>query len=139
MKSDPEKDNGEPGSECAVVGEIAGHAEVDVEIDETVVEAVHTVPVEYAALYRVTLGEPARLEVALADADVDGVVFVLLRECTNACKNRISWGEEICSPALAAGEYILAVYSERVRSFSFVADLLSPEESCDGLDFVVDC
>jgi len=139
VKSDPEKDAEEPGPACQTVGEIDGHAEIEVEILETIVDAVHTVPVEYAVLYRVVVAAPARLDVALDDPELDGVVFVLLRECTNACKNRIAWGEEICSPALEPGEYVLAVYSERAKRFSFTADLLSPEESCDGLDVAIDC
>jgi hypothetical protein len=118
---------------------IDGYSEIDVALDEVVVEAVFTVPVEYGVLYQVVLDEPARLEVALEDPDLEGVMFVLLRDCTNACKNRIASGGEICSPVLEAGDYFLAVFSEQARCFSFAADLLLPEESCDGLDVTFDC
>jgi hypothetical protein len=115
------------------------YSEIDVVIDDLVVEAVFTVPVEYGVLYQVTLDEAARIEVALEDPDLEGVMFVLLSDCTNACKNRIASGGEICSPVLEAGDYFLAVFSERAKCFSFTVDLLLPEESCDGLDVMFDC
>jgi hypothetical protein len=139
VKSDAEKDVEESTPTCQLVEVIDEHAEIDAQLEETVLEAVHTVPVEYGALYEVSLDAPARVEVELGDADLDGVIFVLLRECANACKNRIAWGSEICSPALEAGDYILAVFTERVLKFSFMVDLIPPEESCDGLDVGIDC
>jgi hypothetical protein len=134
VKSDPEKDPEEVGPGCQAVGVIDGYTEIDVSIEQLVAEAVHTVPVEYGVLYQVSLDAPARLEVVPDNPDLEGVMFVLLSACANACKNRIAWGSEICSPVLEAGDYLLAVFSERARSFAFTADLLLPEESCDGLD-----
>ena len=139
VKSDPENDAEESTPACQVVSVIDEYTEIDAELEQTVFEAVHTVPVEYGALYEISLSVPARIEIELIDDDLEGVMFVLLSECTNACKNRIAWGSEICSPALAAGEYVLAVFSEREPRFSFSADLLPPEESCDGLDVAIDC
>lgn len=139
MKSEPEAGADEPGSACQPVDVIDEYSNIDVVIDEVVIEAVFTVPVEYGVLYQVTLDEPARLEAAVDDPALEGVMFVLLSDCANACKNRIASGGEICSPVLEAGEYFLAVFSERARCFSFTADLLLPEESCDGLDVISDC
>jgi len=139
VKSDPEKDADEPGFACQAVGVIDDYSEIEVVIDHVVVEAVHTVPVEYGVLYQIAVDAPARLEIALVDPWLEGVMFVLLRECANACKNRIAWGSEICSPVLEPGDYVLAVFSERASRFSFTADLLPPEESCDGLDAAIDC
>jgi hypothetical protein len=139
VKSVPEKDPDETEPACQPVDVIDEYYEIDITIDELVVEAVFTVPVEYGVLYQVTLDEPARLEVALEDPNLEGVMFVLLSDCANACKNRIASGSEICSPILDAGDYFLAVFSERARCFSFTADLLLPEVSCDGLDVLPDC
>jgi hypothetical protein len=139
VKSDPEKDAEESTPTCQLMGTIDEYVQVDAQLEEKVFEAVHTVPVEHGALYEVSLDAPARVEVELVDSDLDGVIFVLLTECVNACKNRIAWGSEICSPSLEAGDYILAVFSERVLQFSFTVDLLPPEESCDGLDVELDC
>jgi len=139
VKSDPEKDADEPGFSCQSVDVIDKYAEIEVVIGHLVVEAVHTVPIEYGVLYQVAVDAPARLEISLEDPELEGVMFVLLRDCANACKNRIAWGSEICSPVLEPGEYVLAVFSERATSFSFTADLLPPEESCDGLDVTFDC
>jgi hypothetical protein len=139
VKPDPEKDNQEAASACQFVSTIDEYAEVAAALEQTVVEAVCTIPLEYGTLYKLSLAAPARVEVLLEDADLDGVMFVLLSECPNASVNRIAWGHEICSPAIAAGDYVLAVFSERYLEFSFSVDLLPPEESCDGLDVVVDC
>jgi hypothetical protein len=139
VKADPEKDPEEGGQGCQVAGVIDGYAEVDVLMEQLVAEAVHTVPVEYAELYQIAVDAPARLEVVLDNAQTDGVLFVLLRDCANACKNRVAWGAEICSPVLEAGDYLLAVFSERAPAFSFTADLVAPDASCDGLDLAIDC
>ena len=139
VKPDPEKDAEEASPTCQVVAVIDEPTEIAADVENTVVEAVHTVPLEYGALYEISLDAPARVEVELVDYDLDGVIFVLLSECTNACKNRIAWGSEICSPTVEAGKYILAVFSEREQKFSFMVDLLPPEESCNGLDVPIDC
>jgi len=115
------------------VGVIDEYAEIELEIDAVVAEAVHTVPVEYGVMYQISVAAPARLEVTLEDPGLEDVMFVLLRECANASKNRIVWGSEICSPVLEIGDYYLAVFSERATLVSFTADLLPPEESCDDL------
>jgi hypothetical protein len=139
VKSDPEKDAEESAPSCQVVAVVDDYAEIDADLENTVVEAVHTVPVEYGVLYEISLDAAARVEVEPVEDDLEGVMFVLLTECTNACKNRIAWGSEICSPVVEAGEYILVVFSERELKFSFTVDLLPPEESCNGLDVTVDC
>jgi len=139
VKSDPETDAEESAPACQVVSVIDEYAEIDAQLEQAVIEAVHTVPVEYGALYEISLDGPARIEIELVDDDLEGVMFVLLKECTNACKNRIAWGSEVCSPALEPGDYVLAVFSERTLKFSFTVDLLPPEESCNGLDVAIDC
>jgi hypothetical protein len=138
VKSDPEKDSEESIPSCQFASVIDGYAELHAELEQPVAEAVHTIPVEYGELFRVSVDAPTRLEVVL-DKELEGVLFVLLDECTNACKNRIVWGNEICSPVLEVGEYVLVVFSERELEFYFTAELLPPEESCGGLDVTVDC
>ena len=139
VKSDAAKDPEENGTACQAVAGIAADAEIDAEVPDVVVEAVHTAPVELALVYRVDVAAPSRLEVAPAGGPLEGVMFVLLTDCTNACKNRVAWGPELCSPVLAAGTYYLAIFSERARRFTFAATFLEPEESCDGLDVDLDC
>lgn len=139
VKPDAEKDLDDIDNECHAVSEIPGDAEIDAAVERLSPEVGHTVPVEYASLYRVSVAAPARLEVALVDDGVEGVMFVLLEDCANACANRIAWGRELCSPVLEPGGYYLAVFSGRVTEFGFTADFLEPSASCNGLDAVPEC
>lgn len=139
VKPDAEKDSDDIENECHAVAEISGDGEISAEVEQLVPEASHTIPVEYAALYRISVAAESRLEVLLEDAAVEGVMFVLLEDCANACANRIAWGRELCSPVLAPGSYYLAVFSVRYTGFGFTADFLEPGDSCNGLDAVPEC
>jgi hypothetical protein len=139
VKADAEKDAEEIENDCHAIAEVIGDSAIDAEMGMLTPEAVHSAPTEYATLYKITVSARSRLEVMLEDAGAERVMFVLLTDCTNACKNRIAWGRELCSPVLDPGGYFLAVYSERMYEFGFTADFLSPEDSCNGLDVAVDC
>jgi len=139
VKPDAEKDNEEIDNDCHAISEVSGDAEIDVEVQHIVVEAVHTVPLEYGNLYRISVTAQSRLEVLLQDDALEGVMFVLLDGCANACRTRIAFGAELCTEVLEPGTYILAVFSSRAAKFTFTADFLEPSDSCNGLDTHIDC
>ena len=139
VKADAEKDVDEIENDCHAVAEMSTDAAVEVELERLVPEAVHTAPLEYGTLYKISVTAESRLEVVLEDDATENVMFVLLDDCANACKNRIAWGRELCSPVLEPGSYFLAVFSEREYEFGFTADFLDPDASCNGLDAPIDC
>jgi hypothetical protein len=96
----------------------------------------HTAPLSRGTVVRVDVREPTRIRSILSTPEnpndtADDFVQVLLSDCANAASNRISWGPNLYSPALAVGTYYLAIFGQGYRDVSLDVHFLIPSSCKD--------